>query len=548
MQAERLAKRSKEQLPRITRSSRATAGPMVWPAAVAAVFTLAQILLVGRGTAFSWDETVYLSQTSPDVPAAFFSAPRARGVPVLVAPILAVTSSPTAIRVCLAVMSGAALLLAMRVWRSLLPTAVLTLAGALFASLWTSLYYGPAAMPNLWVALACLAAVGWFLRAARDRRDTPALIGLAAAVAFAALMRPLDAFWLALPLGVPAVAHRRWRHPVILVALVCGLAAGWADWVIEAYAHYGGLSARVHRASEIQGRMTWHLALDDQARALAGKTLCRPCDGPWQHRYTAAWWFALPPLVVGGLWATARSRARAATWLPTPVAASLALPYLFLIDYAAPRFLLPAHALLAIPVATCLVWLVTGLPARLRPAAAVLVALGLCLHVAIQFQTLVHVTARSRALRADTERVAAELRRQGVRPPCVVSGAQAIPIGFSTGCASRQTYGHDASITPAGLEATAGGEPVAVLVSKGDRPPVFARHWRTVPLPDLGRVHDYRAYLAPSVRPVNGPCKGTGSRCPRGPSDEPSDRPCGRTLSLTEPSPTPDRRRCSAIA
>jgi hypothetical protein len=52
--------------------------------------------------------------------------------------------------------------------------------------------------------------------------------------------------------------------------------------VIEAYAHYGGLSARLRRAGEIQGGPGWHMAVDDQVRALSGRTLCRPCNVPWR--------------------------------------------------------------------------------------------------------------------------------------------------------------------------------------------------------------------------------------------------------------------------
>ncbi|MFF4650768.1 hypothetical protein [Streptomyces sp. NPDC001380] len=55
-------------------------------AAVAAAFTAAQLLLVVPGTGLGWDETVYVSQVDPRVPAAFFSAPRARGISWLAAP------------------------------------------------------------------------------------------------------------------------------------------------------------------------------------------------------------------------------------------------------------------------------------------------------------------------------------------------------------------------------------------------------------------------------------------------------------------------------
>lgn len=46
-----------------------------WLAAVAASFTALQLALVVPGSGLGWDETVYTSQVSGSVPAAFFSAP-----------------------------------------------------------------------------------------------------------------------------------------------------------------------------------------------------------------------------------------------------------------------------------------------------------------------------------------------------------------------------------------------------------------------------------------------------------------------------------------
>jgi hypothetical protein len=111
------------------------------------------------------------------------------------------------------------------------------------------------------------------------------------------------------------------------------------------------------------------------------------------------------------------------------------------------------------------------------------------------------VADRVRGDTADYSRVAAELRAQGVRPPCVVTGTEAIRVAFRTGCASRQVGGHDASITAAELAAVGVRQPVAVLVSGDQDAPAYARGWRPQPLPGLGRVTDYRAYLSPAASP-----------------------------------------------
>lgn len=474
--------------------------PLVWLAGVSAAFVFAQLVLVVPGSGMGWDESVYTSQVSRDVPAAFFSAPRARGISFLAAPVAAVTSSVTALRLYLALLSGAGLFAALWVWRSLLPARVLATAGGLFATLWISLYYGPSVMPNLWSAFGTLAAVGCFVRAARDRHrtDRRALAGLTVSVAVVALMRPPDALWLVSALAAASLAVRRWRRPVLLPAL-CGAAAlGAAEWIIEAYVRYGGLPERLHRASEIQGGMGWHMAVDDQVRSLSGRTLCRPCDVPWRHPVTALWWFALPLLALAGVLVAPRARRNATALLPALTAVVVAVPYLFLIDYAAPRFLLPSYALLALPVAECL-WRVVDARGRFRTVGTAAVVLALAGHLAVQFAIVVDNAADSRKTRDDFTKTAARLHGLGVRPPCVLSGDHAVQLSFYARCASRQTGGPDAGITPSRLRATAGRSPVAVIVPPGDERPAFARGWQRKVLPEDTRFAGYHVYLPPAL-------------------------------------------------
>ncbi|MGA5702779.1 hypothetical protein [Peterkaempfera bronchialis] len=469
-----------------------------WLAAVAAAFTAAQLALVVPGTGLGWDETIYVSQVYPRVPAAFFSAPRARGISYLVAPMAALTSATPVLRICLALLSGCALFATLAVWRRLLPTRVLALAGVLFAGLWITLFYGPAAMPNLWSAFGALAAVGCCLRAVHDRADRWALPGLAAGTALVALMRPPDAGWLVLPLAAAALLLPGRRRPAVLLALAAGLVVGGAEWVVEAQLHYGGVLARLGRASEIEGGMGAQLALGDQLRALDGRTLCRPCTGPWRHRATAAWWFALPLCAAGGLLAARSARRSASAVLPAATAVCMAVPYLFGIDYAAPRFLLPSYALLALPVADFLLWAPTRLPGRLRPAAAALVTAALVGHLAVQQSVLAGAVAATRDSTGDYARLAAALHRLGVRPPCLLTGDHAVPVAYYTGCASRQTSGHDATTTPAGIQAATRRRPVAVLVAGGSGPPVYARDWRPEPVPGLRSMRGQRIFLPPA--------------------------------------------------
>ncbi|MGW0828844.1 hypothetical protein [Streptomyces prunicolor] len=443
-------------------------------AAVAGAFTLAQLVLVRPGLGLGWDETVYVSQLSAHAPAAFFSAPRARGISLLVAPVTSWSSSTVLLRVYLAALSGLALFLALRAWRGLFPARVLALAGALFASLWVTLLYGLQAMPNYWVAVGALAAVGCCLRAWTDRSDRAALWGLAASASLMAWMRPTDAVWATLPLLVLVVAVRRWR---LLVVLLAGLASGAAEWVIEAYVSYGGLTQRLHEASAIEGGLGWNVAVLDQLRSLGGRALCRPCTAEMPNPVVDVWWLLLPVLAVVGLVVAVRARRTATTLVPLACAATAAFPYLFMIGYAAPRFLLPAYALVAIPVADALIHLVTRPTGAWRRAAVTLLVVGLAGHLAIQLAVLERTVSRTNTQHRDWSRTAAELHRLGVREPCLLTGQDAIPIAFYAGCASAAIGGHNANTSLTTLDRTARRMPVADIRPTGGRPPAYARDW-----------------------------------------------------------------------
>ncbi|MFD4969926.1 hypothetical protein [Streptomyces sp. NPDC058424] len=465
-------------------------------AAVAAAFTLAQLLLVRPGMGLGWDESIYVSQVSGHAPAAYFSAPRARGVSLLVAPVASWSSSTTLLRVYLAVLSGLALYLALRVWRHAFRSGVLALAGALFASLWVTLFYGPQAMPNYWVAIGALVCAGCCLRVRTARPDLAALWGLAGGAALMALMRPMDAVWAVLPLLALALLERRWKP---LAALLAGLVAGSAEWVIEAYVAYGGLLQRLSDGSAIQGGLGWHFAVADQLRSLGGRALCRPCTGAQPNPAVTAWWYVLPLLALLGLALAVRARRSPPTLVALACAATAAFPYLFMIGYAAPRFLLPAYALLAIPAADALVHLLRAPNGRWRPLAVSLAAVGLAGHLAVQYAVLAHTVHRTTVDRRAWSGTAATLHRLGVRPPCLLTGEEAIPIAFYTGCGSAATAGPNTNSTPAAIDQAARRLPVAALTTTDGTPPAYARTWPS------HRFGDLRLYVAPQARKATGP-------------------------------------------
>ncbi|MFG2524186.1 hypothetical protein [Streptomyces sp. NPDC048527] len=456
-----------------------------WLALVALAYALVQFVLVvpPLAHALGWDETVYVSQYDPRIPAAFFSAPRSRGISFLTAPFIAATPSVLVLRIALTLLSSAALYAAFRVWRPVVGVRTTALAALLFSGLWITQISGPQAMPNLWVAFGSVAATGWFLRAV-IRRERRANWWLAGCVAATALFRAPDAVWLALPLIATALFRGRRTLPY----LAGGLAAGLAQWVAEAYIRFGSVQNRLHVSSATEGDMGLHLNFDNAWASLNGPLLCRPCTATLHSPGLTLWWLALPVLAAAALAYAVRERRLLPTALPLAVTAALSVPYLLMIDYSAPRFLLPAYALLALPVA--------GLITRIGSHRA-LIAVGLL--IAAQFVSQATVLSEVTASTATTNQryraAAADLHALGLRPPCLVSGPRALPIAYDAGCASAQVEGNNVSTTAAGIVDRAANVPTAVLTTKGQRPPRFARDWTPYP---LHHTPGWTAWLAPA--------------------------------------------------
>ncbi len=311
-------------------------------------------------------------------------------------------------------------------------------------------------------------------------------------MAAAALIRPGDAIFLGGALLAAAIAIPAWRRWPLLTAVVTGLAAGCGEWVAEAYARFGGPLERLHIAGTEQGGFGLHLGLWDELRALNGPTLCRPCTVGWRQPELSLWWLALPVLVVAGILAARQAGRLASALLPAVCALCMAGQYLVLINYAAPRFLLPAYALAALPVADALAWLIAGVRADLRPVTAGLITVFLALQLLAQHVVLDHEVGGTITFHHDYARIAADLRSLDVRPPCLIKGEQFIPIAFYAGCASA-----------AGARAGAGQSgarygQIVVLVHPGARPPRYARRWPRHSLPGT-RVLKAVAYLSPQL-------------------------------------------------
>ncbi|QLE70486.1 hypothetical protein FGW37_01700 [Streptomyces rectiverticillatus] len=498
--------------------------PVVW---VAVAFGVVQLVVVPLRLPLGWDEAVYVSQVSPRVPAAYFSAPRARGISWLAAPAVLLSASVVVLRTWMVALATAGLVAAFWPWRRLVGEAVTAVAAAAFAGLWVVQFYAGEVMPNLYVAYGATAATGWFLRAATTAAAGPmwrsAWAGVAVSVAFTALMRPPDAVFLALALLAAAAITPSWRRWRPAAAVVGGLAAGLAPWLAEAYTDFDGPVARLRDGSGVQGGMGWTNTLGMHLRALNGPLLCRPCHIAWDYPLLSLWWLATPVVVVASLiLVMVRTRTKtgyrhggrtaaggrgtprvAVIALPTACAAAMSLQYLFLLDYAAPRFLIPAYAQLTIPVAAFAVALLRGARRRWRPVVAVVLGVAFALHLTTQYLVLQRRVGDQVRLRADTLQAAERLHRAGLSPPCTLVGPEVVSVAFHAGCSSEALTGNNTSITVGELLQRARSEPVAAA-ARVPGAPGFARDWTpcVLRMPDGA---DWYLYLASSPR-VTGRC------------------------------------------
>ena len=484
---------------------RAGVSARVWLAGVAALFGVVQVALVAD-VPLGWDESIYASQTDPRRPALVFSAPRARGMSWLAAPIQAVTGSPEALRIYLAVLASLGLYAAYAVWLRVRPDGSVPLAALGLSTLWVTVFYGPTTMPNVAIALACVFATGALLCHALGL--APAWLPWAGggAVGLATLVRPGDVAPLVGALGVAVLAHPQWRRRAVrlLAPAAVGAAAGALPWLVEAQLRYGGIPARVYRALSTQGTGE-RFVPDYQLRALDGPILCRPCVRAEQPipAFGAVLWVVGGALVVAAVWFALRARHTArpgvteATLMSAWVGGVLAFPYLFLVGYAAPRFMLPAYALLALPVGQALHRLCTGRSGRVRVVPAAVVVMALLAHSLVQYRVLEDVLAAQTASRVRWVAVADALAGRGVAPPCTLLGPSSPTVAYVAGCDAVTIKRHagDEAYSLADLRAAVEREQVAVVLRGSEPRPDYTRGWAQVPARELPR--GYRVLIAP---------------------------------------------------
>src|SRR5918999_4863923 len=159
--------------------------------AVALWYLLVQLVLITPFKYLGFDESLYVSQFAPGIPAGYMSAPRAFGMPLIAAPVVMLTSSVAILRLYMMLLSGVALFCAFWPWLKLRDTPAIPLAAFLFSGVWLSVFYGNEVMPNVYTACCTVAATGCFLLAMRPGAGWRPLAGIVATFAVISLIRPL---------------------------------------------------------------------------------------------------------------------------------------------------------------------------------------------------------------------------------------------------------------------------------------------------------------------------------------------------------------------
>jgi hypothetical protein len=446
--------------------------PVLLLAAVAVAYTLVQVLAGRLDLGLSADESVYVSHFARGVPAAESSPHRSIGIMLLVAPAAMVTASVTAIRAYLSVLSGVGLFLAYLPWLRVRPGYLVPLAAGMFASLWLSVFYGTGAMPNLYIAFCAVAAVALFARSVRPGSGWGPPAGLGVAIAMLTLLRPTDAVAAVAPMLAVMLVFRRWRHARAVVAVGAGLLIGWGQWLIESYERFGGPGARLHATAQMN-KTGLHILILRHLDALSGDLACDPGTRCGSVPLSALAWLTAGVLAVAVAVVTARDhQLRVIWWLCVGVAGAMAFPYVVLTAYAAPRYLLPAYALLALPAAAGVITIGTR-RGRARPAVAAALSIALAAHIAIQVRFVHHFSAKSVASRGEDGAIADRLAALGVHPPCLVYGTRSPNVAFRLRCtdwdlAERQ---FPAAVMNRRLQDAANsGRTVAILSSKRVKP------------------------------------------------------------------------------
>ncbi len=401
-----------------------------WLALVCVLFLLAELTPSLLRMPLGADEIGYIAQLSVHASGVQLPPVHGQGAGLLAAPVTLLTSSLTALRIWMAVLSAVGLFLALLAWRGLRPAWVLALAGLIIGMLAITQNSGVQVYPDWWSAVGILALAGLFLNAVtggmRERVVLP-LIGLATLLIV--LMRPQNIVFILGLILIATVLVPGWRKPKVWAALAVGIVLGVVQFVAEA-AWYGGVGDRIHLAGQEPPSLSLYFTLTGQIRVLSGPWYCDPasaCPG-MAFPFELFWFIGLALLAVIGLAIAWGRQAKASAVLAAAIAIWVFLLYSFLVPFAAPRYILPSLALGAILAADGIAWLLTE--SGRRTLSVVVVSAFLLVGIVSQRAVLNREIAAQTATRPfQTE--AAKITKAGVKAPCAAWSAY---VAYYAGC------------------------------------------------------------------------------------------------------------------
>jgi hypothetical protein len=418
-------------------------------------------------------------------------------MPVLAAPVAVFSPSLTIYRLYFGFLSSAGLIAAFWPWLRVLRPVVAPAAALFFSTIWFTAAFGSLVMPNLYVGLGAVAVTGLFLCAVHD----PVwwrLALTAGAAGFVALVRPTDSVLVVAPLFVVALVVTRLRRLWVLAAVAVGELIGWLPWIIEGYLRFGGPVERL-RAAETSGTHGLNLRPSNLLifpRLLDGKPMycCSggtPADaGPLPLALTTWLVAVLVIAALGVIWSVSERQLPEMMLVCLP-AGVLAAFYLLLPGFTALRFLLPAFALLSLPVAFALVHTMR----RWRKTAAVIIGAALVGHVAPMLFLAERQMDAIWRWRSAQVQAAAALQPLVTERPCLVIANPPGPFAFYLGCDAQKSgtsKGQPRRVTQARAE----GVFVLALLSAPPPPGSYMATWQQVPVPGL--APRFQVYIPPA--------------------------------------------------
>jgi hypothetical protein len=409
-----------------------------WLALVAVGFVVTELSPGLLRMPLGADEITYIAQTSAHASGVLLPPVHGRGASLLAAPVTFLTSSVLVLRVWLAVLSALGLFLALLAWRGLRPMWIMAVAGIIIGSLAVSQFSGVQTYPDWWQALGALAVAGLFVQAfTGGMRDIVVLPLLAVLTCFLLMLRFQNAVFVLAPVIGAGIIVPAWRNRRVLAAFGVGIMVAAAEWIGESYAWYGGPLSRLHLSAVEPPKFGVYFSLPYQLRVLNGPWYCRPgaCHG-MEYPWLSLWWLALLGLIILGI-LVARRLTLASSLVAVAAALSVFAGYVLFEPFAAPRYLVPVLALLAIPAADAIGWLAT-VP-RLRTVAV----LGVCAFLLTGLVTQHYVrrteSNAQHAIRIGFIERADRLRALGARPPCIVRSPS---VAYYLGCSAPWTGQH----------------------------------------------------------------------------------------------------------